>query len=179
MKARHFVLQPLCPAGPRPGVEITGRLARRGEVLTISYLIQGRLAEVLIPVPRAAPARRDRLWAGTCCEFFLALKGAPPYWEFNLSPAGDWNVYRFSDYRQGQAAEKAFATLPLVVHRSPEALRLTLEVDLAGISAADLPLKVAIAAVLQAPDGRLTYWALTHPGPQPDFHRRDGFLLNV
>ena len=67
----------------------------------------------------------------------------------------------------------------LVVHRSPEALRLTLEVDLARIVPADRPLEVAIAAVIQAPDGRLTYWALTHPGPRPDFHRRDGFLIAV
>ncbi len=68
---------------------------------------------------------------------------------------------------------------PLVVHRSPEALRLTLEVDLARIVPADRPLEVAIAAVIQAADGRLTYWALTHPGPQADFHRRDGFLIAV
>ena len=179
MKERHFVLQPFAPEGPRPGVEITGRLARRADGLTISYRLQGRLADVLLPAPLAAPARRHRLWAGTCFEFFLARQEAPPYWEFNLSPAGDWNVYRFTDYRQGQAIEPAFASLPLVVHRSPEALRLTLEVDLAGIAPADLPLEVAIAAVIQAPAGRLTYWALTHPGPRPDFHRRDGFLIAI
>ena len=179
MKERHFVLQPFAPEGPRPRVEITGRLVRRADGLTISYRLQGRLADVLLPAPLAAPARRHRLWEGTCFEFFLARQEAPPYWEFNLSPAGDWNVYRFTDYRQGQAAEKAFASLPFVVHRSPEALRLTLEVDLAGIIAADLPLEVAIAAVIQTPDGRLTYWALTHPGPQADFHRRAGFLIAV
>ncbi len=67
----------------------------------------------------------------------------------------------------------------LAVHRSPETLRLTLEVDLARIVPADRPLEVAIAAVIQAPDGRLTYWALTHPGPRPDFHRRDGFLIAI
>ncbi len=179
MKAGNFVLQPFAPEGPRPGVEITGRLARRADALTIAYRLQGRLADVLLPAPLAAPARRHRLWEGTCFEFFLAHKEAPPYWEFNLSPAGDWNVYRFTDYRQGQAAEKAFASLPFVVHRSPEVLRLTLEVDLARIVPADLPLEVAIAAVILAPDGRLTYWALTHPGPQADFHRRDGFLIAI
>ena len=179
MKAGNFVLRPFAPEGPRPGVEITGRLARRADVLTIGYRLQGRLADVLLPAPLAAPARRHRLWEGTCFEFFLAPKEAPPYWEFNLSPAGDWNVYRFTDYRQGQAAEKAFASLPFVVHRSPEALRLTLEVDLARIVPVDLPLEVAIAAVIQAPDGRLTYWALAHPGPQADFHRRDGFLIAI
>jgi hypothetical protein len=179
VKERNFVLQPFASEGPRPAVEITGHLARRADVLAISYRLQGRLAEVLLPAPQAAPARRHRLWEGTCFEFFLALQEAPPYWEFNLSPAGDWNVYRFSNYRQGQAAEPAFASLPFGVHRSREALRLTLEVDLTRIVPADRPLEVAIAAVIQAPDGRLTYWALTHPGPQADFHRRDGFLMTV
>jgi hypothetical protein len=25
----------------------------------------------------------------------------------------------------------------------------------------------------------LTHLALTHPGPQPDFHRRDGFISSL
>ncbi len=179
MKERRFVLQPFAPDGPRPGVAITGHLDRRADVLTLSYLLQGRLADVQIPAPLAAPARRQRLWEATCGEFFLARQDSPPYWEFNLSPAGDWNVYRFSNYRQGMVEEQAFASLPLAVHRSPGALRLTLAVNLAGIVLADHPLEVAIAAVIQAADGRLTYWALTHPGPQADFHRRDGFLIAV
>ena len=84
-------------------------------------------------------------------------------------PAGDWNVYRFNNYRQGQAAEQAFASLPFTVHRNRETLRLTLEIDLARIVPADRPLEVAIPAVIQAPDGRLSYWALTHPAPDPTF----------
>ena len=141
MKERNFVLRPFAPEGSRHGVEITGHLARRPAALTIGYRLQGRLADVLLPAPPAAPARRHRLWEGTCFEFFLALQEAAPYWEFNLSPAGDWNVYRFSNYRQGQAIEPAFASLPFGVHRSPETLRLTLEVDLARIVPADRPLR--------------------------------------
>jgi hypothetical protein len=179
VKERRFVLQPFAPEGPRPAVEITGHLLRRAEALTIGYRLQGRLVDVLIPAALAAPARRHRLWEATCFEFFLALKDSPPYWEFNLSPAGDWNVYRFTNYRQDLAAEPAFASLPFVVHRSPGALQLTLEVDLARLVPANRPLEVAIAAVLRTAAGRLTYWALTHPGPQADFHRRDGFLIAI
>jgi hypothetical protein len=179
VKERRFVLQPFAEAGPRPGVEITGHLARRADALAISYRLQGRLADVLIPAPLVAPARCHRLWEGTCFEFFLALRDSPQYWEFNLSPAGSWNVYRFANYRQGLATEQALASLPFGVQRSPGALRLTLEVDLARIVPAGRLLEVAIAAIIQAPDGRLTYWALTHPGPQADFHRRDGFFIAV
>ena len=66
-------------------------------------------------MPADMPARRDRLWEETCFEFFLAVKNSPRYWEFNLSPAGHWNVYRFADYRQGMQEEPAFASLPFSV----------------------------------------------------------------
>ena len=38
---------------------------------------------------------------------------------------------------------------------------------------------VGIAAVIKLAGGGLTYWALTHPGPQADFHRRDSFLVEL
>ena len=44
------------------------------------------------------PRRRDRLWEETCLELFLGEEGSERYWEFNLSPAGHWNVYRFEFY---------------------------------------------------------------------------------
>jgi hypothetical protein len=28
-------------------------------------------------------------------------------------------------------------------------------------------------------DGGTTYWALTHRGPEPDFHRRNSFILEL
>ncbi|MCX5893877.1 MAG: DOMON-like domain-containing protein [Deltaproteobacteria bacterium] len=182
MKERRFILQPFASEGPRPGVEITGHLTRRADAadaITIATLLQGQLADVLIPAPAAAPARRHRLWEGTCFEFFLAVPGAPQYWELNLSPTGDWNVYRFADYRQDLAAEPAYTSLPFTVQSRPRSVRLTLEVDLAGIVPAGQPLEVAVAAVIKTRDGQVGYWALTHLGPRPDFHRRDGFLIAI
>ncbi len=110
---------------------------------------------------------------------FLGARGSDWYWEFNLSPAGYWNVYRFAGYRQGMAEEVAFASLPFSVERGPESLILAVEVRLAGIVRADQGLDVGIAAVVKGRDGALTYWALAHPGPQPDFHRRDGFIIRL
>jgi hypothetical protein len=73
--------------------------------------------------------------------------------------------------------EAAFDSLPFSVRSRPEALLLTLAVDLAGIIRADQVLEVGISAVLKAKNGEMTYWALSHPGSQPDFHRRDSFSL--
>ena len=131
----------------------------------------------MVPAPAEMPVRKYGLWEETCFEFFLAVKHAAHYWEFNLSPAGHWNVYRFADYRQGMREELAFTALAVGLRHQPDALGLTVECSLDRIIPADQPLDAAICAILKHRDGEPTYWALIHPGPQPDFHRRDSFIL--
>ena len=179
MTGRSFSLQPFSPIGPPLNFKITGHIARRPRQLAISFALQGQLAELMIPAPADMPARRHGLWEETCFEFFLGVKDSPQYWEFNLSPAGHWNVYRFVGYRQGMTEETAFTSLPLSVRRRPDLLRVALELEAERIMAADQPLMVGIAAVIKFRDQGLTYWALLHPGPQADFHRRDSFLVEL
>jgi hypothetical protein len=179
MKGRDFFLQPFSPGLPQLNFKITGNLARRPRRLAIHYDLRGPLAHLAIPGPADVPSRRPGLWEETCFEFFLGVRQAPQYWEFNLSPAGHWNIYRFAGYRQGMAEETAFASLSLRVRRRPDLLSVALELEIDRIVAADQPLEVGLAAVIRFRDHGLTYWALTHPGPQPDFHRRDGFLVEL
>lgn len=40
-------------------------------------------------------------------------------------------------------------------------------------------LDLGLTAVIETRDHRLTYWALRHPTPKPDFHNRQGFALQV
>jgi hypothetical protein len=154
-----------------------GAIARRAGTLIVRATVFGRLEDLAIPKRVRLPERRDGLWKDTCFEVFLAIRGALRYWEFNLSPAGHWNVYRFTSYREGMAAEPAFTDLPFTVEAQRHALTFALELDLGKIVSEDLALEVAISAVLRHMDGSLTYWALTHCGSQPDFHRRDSFII--
>ena len=179
MSGRDFSLQPFSPLAPRLTIEITGHIMRRPRQLAIRFELRGDMTKLVIPAPAALPARRQGLWKETCCEFFLGVKSSPQYWEFNLSPAGDWNVYRFADYRRGMAEETALTSLPVNVRRRPESLRLDLDLDLESVAPADQPLVAGIAAVVKLAGGGLTYWALTHPGAEPDFHRRDSFLVEL
>jgi len=179
MNGRDFSLQPFSPVSPPLNFTITGHIARRSRQLAIRYDLHGPLTELVIPRPANLPSRRPGLWEETCFEFFLGIKHSPIYWEFNLSPAGLWNVYRFDGYRQGMTEETGFTSLPLSVRCRPDSLRLALELDVERIVAADQPLEVGIAAVIKLAGGGLTYWALTHPGPQADFHRRDSFLVEL
>ena len=176
MSGRRFALGPFSLAGPGPQVEITGNLRRHANNLTICYDLRDPLAALAIPAPADLPARRHGLWEETCFELFLGVKHSPQYWEFNLSPGGHWNIYRFAAYRQGMQEETAFAALPFRVRRRWDSVRLTLELDLAKIVPAGRALEAGIAAVLKLAGGGVSYWALTHNGPQADFHRRDSFI---
>lgn len=179
MSGRDFRLEPFAPTGWPGDIAIGGSIARSADILAIRYVLRGRLAELVIPGPAGMPARRHGLWEATCCEFFLGVKEAPGYWEFNLSPAGHWNVYRFEGYRQGMAEETAITSLAFRVGRRPDRLEVALELDLGKLVAAEQPLAVGLAAVIEFRDRGLTYWALTHPGPRADFHRRDSFQVEV
>ncbi|MCK9375930.1 MAG: DOMON-like domain-containing protein [Syntrophobacterales bacterium] len=179
MNLQPLALQPFSPDGSPSEVRLTGAIARRAKIVAMRYELWGPWQEFVPPLSGEPPARRHRLWEDTCFELFLAVKGEPEYWEFNLSPGGQWNVYRFDACRQGMEEERAFTALPLSVRRQPEVFRLELEVEAGKIVPPAQPLEVGLSAVLKGRDGKLTYWALTHPGSQPDFHRRDSFIANV
>jgi hypothetical protein len=179
MKSRGFSLRPFPTAGLLPHLEITGDIARSSGKLSISYKLSGPLEEIMIPVLAGNRLRKNGLWEETCFEFFLAPVNSDHYWEFNLSTSGNWNVYRFTSCRQGMREETAFTELPFSVLLYSDFLQLSLEVELERIVPADQPLKTGISAVIKTINGGINFWALTHPGPQPDFHRRDAFIIDL
>ncbi len=179
MNSHSFSLKPFPSSGTLSYLEISGNIGHHSKTLMISYTLHGLLSEVIIPASADVPARKNALWEETCFEFFLSAKNSERYWEFNLSPAGHWNVYCFKSYRQGMQEELAFESLPVSVRRKPDVLQLSLKVDLDKINLIDKTLKVAISAVTKSINGKITYWALTHPGPQADFHLKDSFIIEL
>lgn len=177
MNVRSFSLAPFPGEEHGPDIRITGTIGRRASALSIRCALLGNLSEVALPEPAESAGRRDRLWEESCLEIFLAAKGSERYWEFNLSPSGHWNAYRFTSYRMQMREEPAFLSLPLRVRATPQGLRLSLELDIGKVVPAGEVVDAAVAAVIKTPSGGTSHWALVHPGPRPDFHRRDGFAL--
>jgi hypothetical protein len=176
---RKFFLKPFPGEENIPDMKITGTIGRRADILSIGYALLGNLSELAIPAPGELPERRDRLWKGTCLEFFLGIKDSERCWEFNLSPAGHCNVYRFTTYRKDMQEEPAFTSLPFRIRTEPGSLRLSLDLGLGKIIPSGEAIEVGISAVIKTVTGKRSFWALVHPGPRPDFHRRDGFVLNI
>ncbi|NJK41535.1 MAG: hypothetical protein HC934_09605 [Acaryochloridaceae cyanobacterium SU_2_1] len=114
----------------------------------------------------------------------MGLADSEAYWEVNLSPRGDWNIYHLQGYRQGLQAEMAIKTLPLVVNAAPlgspqPGFELQAVLNGATLFAVDQPIHLGITAVIQDQEGALSYWALRHCGSEPDFHLRESFALKL
>ncbi len=175
MNGQTFSLQPFSGT-ELPDFNISGNITRNVNQLTIRYILSGNLQDLAIAPRSNTPVRKHELWANTCFEFFLGIPHSTRYWEFNLCPSGNWNVYRFDGYRQGMQEETAFTTLPFSVQSQSDSLALTLNVDLEQISRQ--PLEVAITTVINL-NSQVTYWALTHTGIEADFHLRDSFIIKL
>jgi hypothetical protein len=147
--------------------------------LILRYTLRGCTSDLLIPPALAVPCRCDDLWQHTCFEAFLAIPGDEPYWELNLSPGGAWNLYRLAGYRRELRPESRCQAVPLRWWADAGQARLEATLELPPELAAADTLELGLTAVLERRDGALEYWALSHPGPEADFHRRDGFSLRL
>jgi hypothetical protein len=165
--------QSQCDAVSRIAVDIARPASSR---LTLTYVVTGAIDALNLP-PVATPERADELWRHTCFEVFLRPPGEA-YFEFNFSPSSRWAAYRFSGYRAAMSAP-AEAVAPSISIRAGRD-RFELEVDLALlVPSSEAAWRLGLSAVIEETDGRKSYWALTHPPGQADFHHADGFALDL
>jgi len=170
------------PSTPNDAVRSLGVQWRAEEpgILVFQYLLDADMSRVRVP-PSGAGGRADALWKHTCFEAFVAPANAPSYHEFNFSPSLDWAIYRFSAYREGMSSAEIGRDPEISVRRRKDGLELQSAVRWGHL--ADLRdarhLRIALAAVIEDENGRLSYWGLRHPPGKPDFHHPNGFALEV
>jgi hypothetical protein len=158
------------------------RLAWAGDgALRLDYQIRAPRGALSLP-PRTNPGRQDGLWRHSCCEAFIGLPGETAYREFNFSPSGAWALYDFADERvplpQPQVEGEGDAPgVRCERRRHAWRLRARIPPDLLPKRQPGAALLLGLAAVVEDRRGGLTYWALGHPRPQPDFHHPGGRLL--
>jgi hypothetical protein len=156
------------------------RVAARAEVerpdlLRLQFALEADPLRIRVPSPVEEAGRRDELWAHTCFEAFIGFPESPGYLELNFSPSGQWAAYRFDSYRQGM--RPALQAAPrLAIRHLGQKLQLQAEVSL-GSEAPGRLLRLALSAVVEDRQGRLSYWAVRHPPGRPDFHHPEGFAL--
>ena len=164
---------------PVTSIEVGVRRASSA-VLGVTFRIHGDLASVCIPAPRQ-PRIAEELWQHTCCELFLRVPDADPYYEFNFSPSGEWTVYVFERYREGRLLADGVLDPHVQSSGTAGMLEVRATVALAGLSRShsEARLALALSTVIEARDGSRSYWALAHPAEKPDFHHPDAFALTL
>ena len=165
------------------GIVLEGHLRWVGDQLLLQFRLQGPQEELVCPSQTATPQRLDGLWQSTCLEAFFAIPGEAHYWEFNLSPSGDWNLYRLEDVRQGLREEQGMGISAISLEKEVvgKAVQLKAEValDLGESLRAEKTLEGSLTAVIEQKGVGCSFWALQHCGEEADFHRRESFTLDL
>lgn len=170
--AQTFHLQPFSSLSQ--DFHLKALIELQTSVLQVQFFLQGDLSQLVIPAKASQSARKDKLWEHTCFECFWGASGSTAYRELNLSPAGHWALYRFSDYRKGTQVENAIESLTMERLDSTHELKIGFHVphllNGAGV-------EISLTTVLEHRDGSRSYWALEHGSEKPDFHLRKSFVI--
>ena len=138
-------------------------------LLDLWYVVQGDLDRIVIPPPGEAK-RADDLWQTTCFELFLRPAEGSGYFEFNFSPSGEWAAYSFAGHREGMK-EAALSSSPLISTATTPwgalEAHVTLPLDLPARAG---PCFLNLAAIVEEKEHGRSFWALSHPPGDPDFH---------
>ncbi len=144
---------------------------RSGDVLALTYKLYGDISALRFP-ESAALRRADRLWERTCFEAFVQPDGEEGYFEFNFSPSGEWAAYRLAGYRSG-LMEAELAPPAIEMRAEPELYELRARMRWAGGG------RLGLSAIVEDEAGRKSWWALSHPPGEPDFHHPACFALDL
>lgn len=167
------------PATPCPYVSaVTARVDRlSADLLVVYYQIEGDIDQLQLP-PQRRSAHTDGLWQHTCFEAFVRESGQRSYVELNFSPSSEWAIYRFEDYRRGMTPIEPPHAPKIICRRRENRLEADVDVHLTGI-VPQAELQLALSAVLEDQQGKISYWALAHPPGNADFHHDAGFALRL
>jgi hypothetical protein len=172
----QLVCHPKIPADFVKSVDVGITLSVSG-ALWLRYHVEVTEPELEIGGPRE-PLRTDGLWKTTCFEAFLSTGDDTKYVELNFAPSSQWAAYQFDDIREGMKPLLLAADPQIHLDMSRGHVALEAELQLP----ADWQLAhlcIGLAAVMEEPSGKKSYWALDHRKEEPDFHDRSCFTLQL
>jgi hypothetical protein len=173
---RTLNCHPDTPSTEVDGISVSVEFQEAGK-MWVRFHMDANLNALVLPLP-VKPTRCDGLWQTTCFEVFIRRCGEAAYIELNFSPSGRWAAYAFSGYRSGMT-DLPLPVSPILANDASEShFALEAEVILPP-HWQNLPLDVALSAVVECQDASKSYWGLSHPPGTPDFHHSDCFAFVI
>jgi|GEM_PF-4280480 len=112
-------------------------------------------------------SRADLIWQGTCAEVFWGEVGSESYFELNANHLRQWNIYRFTNYRQPQPPQAS------AVFHVQEIQIIDTEISIVVRGPwQKSSWELGFASVVVTPDQKLLYFSESKAPGKPDFHWR-------
>jgi hypothetical protein len=172
-----FLLIPFQTLSDDP-IRISGSIERDHAFFKIQFQFQADFQNVIVPEKSSSPERRYGLWKHTCLEVFLKSTGSDAYYELNISPSGDWNLYHFENYRTGMVEDSSISHLPIEVQQDDGLITVKADLPHKALFSDSLAVSIGISAVVEHTQNEFSYWALKHPQSEPDFHHPKSFIIS-
>ena len=141
--------------------------------LYLKYIISGNISKI-----KLAPTKQSNdLWKNTCFELFLSNKNISEYLEFNWSPNGQCNTYKFNDYRE-KANQDIYERSDFIVKKENNNIIFESKILLNKYNPyiyLDINnLLMGMSVIIET--NTLDYWSNQHLHNRPDFHNKNSYL---
>ena len=160
-------------------IQVNCELCIMDQTIKTNFTVTGGIYRLELGEQNKIKTRKDKLWEVTCFELFFKNPKTPNYYEVNVSAAGDWNVFEFSDYRTNKKEAQSVSSPTPVIKSTGNNFNIGFEIKLNELSnlfaikqmdIAEKSLLVGISCVLKQTNGEYLYYALKHQHEKPDFH---------
>ena len=141
--------------------------------LILEYQILGNLSNYHFP-KTTTQQRADNLWLDTCFELFVASTNSNSYWEINISPSTKWNIYHFSNYKDGMRKSDIISTPTIKTDKYHDEYVLSFE-SIISQDCFDQGLLINLCVILLDKKGVRHFYAIKRREGSPDFHDRTYF----
>ncbi len=141
--------------------------------LMLEYQISGNLSHYHFP-KLTKQQRADKLWLDTTFELFIAPENSAEYWEINVSPSTQWNVYHFTSYKEGMKESNIISQPTIKTYEYDNEYRLTFNSTVPN-EYFDHVLQINLCVILLDQKGVRYFYSIKRREGSPDFHDRDCF----
>jgi hypothetical protein len=148
--------------------EVSAEVFFSDGALRFHYQIRGRGADWPDLKEERLRERRDEIWKNDCMEVFWSENGTS-YWEMNLAPNGDWQIYFFEDYRKKGCPEMSLRLTDLKSRKEKDVFHM--EGKIGGPRGSFLQVQLFQPTVILREKEGFLFWAPKHEEQRPDFHK--------